>query len=136
SGATTLGDRRERRKGSGRVTQQTTAEKLAELRAKHEEALDPGSERAKAKREAAGNTPPRVRIAELLDPGSFIEMGQLAKAPGNDDNPYGDGVVTGRGTIDGRPVAVYAHDNTVFGGSVGEAFGKKVCAIMDFAIKI
>ena len=63
-------------------------------------------------------------------------MGRLAKMPGNPDNPYGDGVVTGHGTIDGRPVVVYAHDNTVFGGSVGEAFGKKVCAAMDLAIKI
>ena len=55
-----------------------TAEKLAELRVKTEEALDPGSDRAKARRDAAGLTPPRVRIAELLDAGSFVEMGQLA----------------------------------------------------------
>ncbi len=118
------------------MTAKTTAEKLAELRVKTEQAMDPGSERAKARRDAAGQTPPRQRIAELLDAGSFVEMGQLVKAPGNPDNPFGDGVVTGRGTIDGRPVAVYAHDNTVFGGSVGEGFGKKVCAIMDFAIKV
>ncbi|MGI9587738.1 MAG: carboxyl transferase domain-containing protein, partial [Dietzia maris] len=118
------------------MTAKTTAEKLAELRVKTEQAMDPGSERAKARRDAAGQTPPRQRIAELLDAGSFVEMGQLAKAPGSPDNPFGDGVVTGRGTIDGRPVAVYAHDNTVFGGSVGEGFGKKVCAIMDFAIKV
>lgn len=118
------------------MTAKTTAEKLAELRVKTEEALDPGSDRAKARRDAAGLTPPRVRIAELLDAGSFVEMGQLAKAPGDPNNPFGDGVVTGRGTIDGRPVVVYAHDNTVFGGSVGEGFGKKVCAIMDFAIKV
>lgn len=118
------------------MTRKTTAEKLADLRVKLEQSQDPGSERAKAKRAAAGGTPPRQRIAELLDAGSFVEMGQLAKAPGNADNPFGDGVVTGRGTIDGRPVCVYAHDNTVFGGSVGEGFGKKVCAIMDLAIKI
>ncbi|MFL0579136.1 acyl-CoA carboxylase subunit beta [Dietzia sp. 179-F 9C3 NHS] len=118
------------------MSNKTTAEKLADLRVKLEQSQDPGSERAKAKRAAAGGTPPRVRIAELLDAGSFVEMGQLAKAPGNADNPFGDGVVTGRGTIEGRPVCVYAHDNTVFGGSVGEGFGKKVCAIMDLAIKI
>ncbi|HHX86146.1 MAG TPA: acyl-CoA carboxylase subunit beta [Actinomycetales bacterium] len=118
------------------MSNKTTAEKLADLRVKLEESQDPGSERAKAKRAAAGGTPPRQRIAELLDAGSFVEMGQLAKAPGNADNPFGDGVVTGRGTIEGRPVCVYAHDNTVFGGSVGEGFGKKVCAIMDLAIKI
>ena len=118
------------------MTAKTTADKLAELRVKTEQAQDPGSERAKAKRDAAGLTPPRVRISELLDAGSFVEMGQLAKAPGDPNNPYGDGVVTGRGTIDGRPVVVYAHDNTVFGGSVGEGFGKKVCTIMDFALKV
>ena len=116
------------------MTAKTPAEQLAELRIKTEQAMDPGSERAKARRDAEGRTPPRQRIAELLDAGSFIEMGQLAKAPGDPDNPYGDGVVTGHGTIDGRPVVVYAHDNTVFGGSVGEGFGEKVCAIMDFAI--
>ena len=88
------------------MTAKTTAEKLAELRVKTEEALDPGSDRAKARRDAAGLTPPRVRIAELLDAGSFVEMGQLAKAPGDPNNPFGDGVVTGRGTIDGRPVVV------------------------------
>lgn len=114
----------------------TTAEKLADFRAKMAQSEDPGSERSKAKRAALGRTTPRQRIDALLDKGSFVEMGRLAKMPGNPDNPYGDGVVTGHGTIDGRPVVVYAHDNTVFGGSVGEAFGKKVCAAMDLAIKI
>src|SRR5699024_11782360 len=53
------------------ISAKTTAEKLADLRLKIEEAQDPGSERAKAKRDAAGLTPPRVRIDELLDAGSF-----------------------------------------------------------------
>ena len=113
----------------------TTAEKLAELREKHEEALEPGSPKAIARRDEAGRTSPRQRIAELLDPGTFVEIGQLAKSPGNPDNPFGDGVVTGRGLIDGRPVVVFAHDATVFGGSVGEGFGKKVVAAMELAIK-
>jgi len=114
----------------------TTAEKLADLREKQTAALEPGSARAIAKREAEGRSTPRERIDQLLDAGSFVEVGQLVKAPGDPSNPYGDGVVTGRGTVDGRPVCVYAHDNTVFGGSVGEGFGRKVCAIMDLAIKI
>src|SRR5690606_11516914 len=50
--------------------------------------------------------------------------------------PYGDGVVTGYGTIDGRPVAVFAQDFTVFGGSLGEVFGEKIVKVMDLAMKI
>lgn len=114
----------------------TTAEKLADLRERLEQAKNPGSPRAIARREAEGRSTPRERIDALLDAGSFVEVGALAKSPGDPNNPYGDGVVTGHGLIDGRPVVVYAHDSTVFGGSVGEAFGKKVCAVMDLATKI
>ncbi|MBP3088526.1 acyl-CoA carboxylase subunit beta [Corynebacterium sp. sy017] len=114
----------------------TTAEKLADLRARLAQAQDPGSERARAKRDAAGRTSPRQRINRLLDPGSFVEIGALGRTPDEPDAPYSDGVVTGYGRIDGRPVAVYAHDKTVYGGSVGVTFGKKVCEVMDMAIKI
>ncbi|MDO5076733.1 acyl-CoA carboxylase subunit beta [Corynebacterium sp.] len=114
----------------------TTAEKLADLRARLAKAQDPGSERARAKRDAAGLTTPRQRIERLLDPGSFVEIGALGRTPDEKDAPYGDGVVTGYGRIGGRPVAVYAHDKTVYGGSVGVTFGRKVCEVMDMAIKI
>ncbi|MDO4685493.1 MAG: acyl-CoA carboxylase subunit beta [Corynebacterium sp.] len=114
----------------------TTAEKLADLRARLAKAQDPGSERARAKRDAAGLTTPRQRIDRLLDPGSFVEIGALGRTPDDPDAPYGDGVVTGYGRIGGRPVAVYAHDKTVYGGSVGVTFGRKVCEVMDMAIKI
>ena len=114
----------------------TTAEKLADLRARLEQAQDPGSERAREKRDAAGLTSPRQRIDRLLDKGSFVEVGALGRTPDEPDAPYGDGVVTGYGRIGGRPVAVYAHDKTVYGGSVGVTFGRKVCEIMDMAIKI
>lgn len=114
----------------------TTAEKLADLRARLEQAQDPGSERAREKRDAAGLTSPRQRIKRLLDKGSFVEVGALGRTPDEPDAPYGDGVVTGYGRIGGRPVAVYAHDKTVYGGSVGVTFGRKVCEIMDMAIKI
>ncbi|ATQ66286.1 acyl-CoA carboxylase subunit beta [Corynebacterium pseudotuberculosis] len=114
----------------------TTAEKLADLRARLEKAQDPGSERARAKRDEAGFTTPRQRIQRLLDDGSFVEIGALGRTPDEKDAPYGDGVVTGYGCIDGRPVAIYAHDKTVYGGSVGVTFGRKVCEVMDMAIKI
>ena len=114
----------------------TTAGKLADLRERLEKAKDPGSERARAKRDAAGLTSPRQRIDRLLDPGSFVEIGALGKTPGDPEAIYSDGVVTGYGRIDGRPVAIYAHDKTVYGGSVGETFGKKVCEVMDMALKV
>lgn len=115
---------------------ETTASKLADLRERLEKAQDPGSERSRVKRDAAGFTTPRQRIARLLDEGSFVEIGALGRTPDEPDAPYSDGVVTGYGRIDGRPVAVYAHDKTVYGGSVGVTFGRKVCEVMDMAIKI
>ncbi|MCQ4119323.1 acyl-CoA carboxylase subunit beta [Rhodococcus tibetensis] len=114
----------------------TTAELLADLENRLEQSLNPGSARAIARREEKGLPGPRERIRMLLDPGSFIEVGQMARNPGDPNNPYGDGVVTGHGTVDGRPVAVFSHDQTVFGGSVGEMFGRKVASIMDFAARV
>ncbi|WKD59978.1 acyl-CoA carboxylase subunit beta [Corynebacterium caspium] len=114
----------------------TTAEKLADLRARLELAQDPGSERSRKKRDDAGYSTPRERIAALLDEGSFMEVGALAKTPGDPEAIYSDGVVTGYGRIDGRPVVVYAHDKTVYGGSVGVTFGRKVVEVMEMAIRI
>src|ERR1700760_3715028 len=51
------------------------------------------------------------------------------------NRPYGDGVVTGTGTVDGRPVAVFSQDFTVFGGSLGEVYGEKIVKVMDHAMK-
>ena len=90
----------------------TTADKLADLRARLETAQDPGSERSRKRRDDAGRTTPRQRIAALLDEDSFVEIGALARTPGDDKAVYSDGVVTGYGRIDGRPVAIYAHDKT------------------------
>ena len=114
----------------------TTEEKLADLRDRLERAQDPGSERARKRRDDAGQTTPRQRINALLDEGSFVETGALARTPGDDDAVYSDGVVTGYGRIDGRPVAIYAHDKTVYGGSVGVTFGRKVVDVMELAIKV
>ena len=97
---------------------------------------NPAGEQAIAKRAKKGIPSARERIDMLLDPGSFIEVGGLMRQPGDPDALYSDGVVTGHGTVEGRPVAVFSHDQTVFGGSVGEMFGRKVAAIMEFAAKI
>jgi propionyl-CoA carboxylase beta chain len=82
----------------------------------------------------------RERIDALLDDGSFIEFDELARHRATDfgmaaTRPYGDGVVTGYGTIDGRPVAVFSQDFTVNGGSLGEVFGEKILKVMDYALK-
>jgi acetyl-CoA carboxylase carboxyltransferase component len=114
----------------------TTAEKLAELREKLELAKDPGDEKAKARRDKKGIPSARARIYELLDPGSFLEIGALARTPGDPNAFYGDGVVTGHGTIDGRPVGVFSHDQTVFQGSVGEMFGRKVARLMEWVAMV
>jgi propionyl-CoA carboxylase beta chain len=119
----------------------TTAGKLADLRRRVEEVAHAGSQRAVDKQHARGKKTARERIGLLLDEGSFIEMDKYARhrstAFGQDANrPYGDGVVTGYGTIDGRQVCVFAQDFTVFGGSLGEVFGEKIVKVMDLAMKI
>ncbi|MGB3773456.1 MAG: acyl-CoA carboxylase subunit beta [Rhodococcus sp. (in: high G+C Gram-positive bacteria)] len=114
----------------------STAAKLAELRVKLDQAQEPAGDAAIAKRAKKGIPSARERIGMLLDPGSFVEIGALMRTPGKDDAMLGDGVVTGHGTVDGRPVAVFSHDQTVFGGTVGEMFGRKVAHIMEFAADI
>ncbi len=119
----------------------TTAGKIADLDRRLEEAVNAGSQKAIEKQHAKGRQTARERIEMLFDEGSFVELDELARhrstAFGLQRNrPYGDGVVTGYGTVDGRTVAVFAQDFTVFGGSLGEVFGEKIVKIMDFAMKI
>ncbi|MBF6454881.1 acyl-CoA carboxylase subunit beta [Nocardia cyriacigeorgica] len=111
-----------------------TREKLEQLQAILELAEEPAGEAGITKRKQKGIPSARARVRALVDPGSFVEIGALVRQPGSGDAMYGDGVVTGRGRIDGRPVVVIAHDQTVFGGSVGEMFGRKVAAALDFAL--
>ncbi|MBJ7386919.1 MAG: methylmalonyl-CoA carboxyltransferase, partial [Mycolicibacterium sp.] len=118
------------------VRAHTTAEKLAELREKLELAKDPGDEKAKSRRDRKGIPSARARIHALLDPGTFFEIGALAKTPGDPNALFGDGVVTGHGMIDGRPVGVFSHDQTVFQGSVGEMFGRKVAKLMEWVAMV
>lgn len=118
----------------------TTAGKIADLRHRMEEATHAGSARAVEKQHAKGKLTARERIDLLLDEGSFTELDEFARhratAFGIGKNrPYGDGVVTGYGTVDGRPVCVYSQDFTVFGGSLGEVYGEKIVKVMDFALK-
>jgi propionyl-CoA carboxylase beta chain len=118
----------------------TTDGKLADLDRRLHEAVHAGSERAIEKQHAKGKKTARERVLELLDEGSFVELDELARhrstAFGMERNrPYGDGVVTGYGTIDDRQVCVFAQDFTVFGGSLGQVFGEKIVKVMDLAMK-
>jgi propionyl-CoA carboxylase beta chain len=118
----------------------TTAGRLADLHRRSDEAVHAGSARAVQKQHAKGKKTARERIETLLDEGSFTEMDALARhrstSFGQQGNrPYGDGVVTGFGTVDGRGVCVFAQDFTVFGGSLGEVFGEKILKVMDLAVK-
>ncbi len=106
----------------------TTAGKLADLQRRIEEATHAGSERAVEKQHAKGKLTARERIELLLDEDSFVELDEFATHRSTNfglenNRPYGDGVVTGYGTVDGRPVAVFSQDFTVFGGSLGEVYG-------------
>ncbi len=118
----------------------TTAGKLADLEQRLEAAVHAGSERAIEKQHAKGKLTARERVALLLDEGSFVELDELARHRSTNfgmeqNRPYGDGVVTGYGTIDDRPVCVFAQDFTVFGGSLGQVFGEKIVKVMDLAMK-
>src|SRR5690349_20957834 len=117
-----------------------TAGKLADLERRRSEAVHAGSEQAVAKQHERGKLTARERIDRLLDEGSFTEFDELARHRAHDfgieaNRPYGDGVVTGYGTVDGRPVCVFSQDFTVFGGSLGEVYGEKIVKIMDHALK-
>ena len=116
-------------------------EKRERLRALREEAVHAGSAKAVERQHARGKLTARERLDLLLDPGSFTELDQFtrhrAHAFGLQDNrPWGDGVVTGHGTIDGRTVYVFSQDFTVFGGSLGEVFAEKIVKVMDLAQKM
>jgi propionyl-CoA carboxylase beta chain len=118
----------------------TTAGKIADLRSRFQEAVVDAEAAAVAKQHAKGKLTARERIDLLVDTGSFTEMDEYVRhrttAFGMDrSRPYGDSVVTGVGTIHGRPVAVYAQDFSTFGGSLGEVAGEKIIKIMELATR-
>ena len=115
-------------------------ERLAELRRRRERSLEGGGPARVAKIHAKGCLTARERVELLLDSGSFSEIGTFvthrSDAFGMGQRKIvGDGVVAGWGTVGGRLVYVFAQDFTVFGGTMSEANGKKICAIMDLAME-
>ena len=115
----------------------TLEKKIETLKAKHAQALAGGGEARVQKQHEGGKLTARERVAAFLDEGSFEEMDALMvhRTDGVEKIP-GDGVITGFGRVDGRPVAIFAQDFTVFGGSLSEAYAKKICKVMDLAMKV
>ncbi|RSK40321.1 acyl-CoA carboxylase subunit beta [Mangrovimonas spongiae] len=116
-------------------------DKIKDLNNKLAEAHLGGGEKRIAKQHDKKKLTARERVQYLLDEGSFEEIGALVthrtKEFGMDKQQfYGDGVVTGYGTIDGRLVYVFAQDFTVFGGSLSETHAEKICKVMDLAVKV
>jgi len=118
----------------------TTSGKINDLRDRIDEAVNAGSARAIEKQHAKGKKTARERIEMLVDPDSFTEIDEFARHHATNfgmeqNRPYGDGVVIGTATVDGRPIALYSQDFTVFGGSLGEVHADKIVKIADFALK-
>ncbi|MDO5604668.1 MAG: acyl-CoA carboxylase subunit beta [Paracoccus sp. (in: a-proteobacteria)] len=113
---------------------------LGELEQRREAARLGGGQRRIDAQHARGKLTARERIELLLDEGSFEEFDMFVRHRSTDfgmeaDRPYGDGVVTGWGTINGRMVYVFSQDFTVFGGSLSETHAQKICKIMDMALQ-
>lgn len=113
---------------------------LQELERRRDQARLGGGQRRIDAQHARGKLTARERIDLLLDEDSFEEFDMFVAHRSTDfgmqdDRPYGDGVVTGWGTINGRMVYVFSQDFTVFGGSLSETHAQKICKIMDMAMQ-
>ncbi|NMR30349.1 acyl-CoA carboxylase subunit beta [Crystallibacter degradans] len=118
----------------------TTAGKIAEFRRRQAQAMQPSGAEAIEKQHARGKHTARERIELLVDEGSFVEFDALAThrstAFGMEKKkPLGDGVVSGYGTVDGRLVALYSQDFTVYGGSLSQVNGEKIVKVQEFALR-
>lgn len=127
-------------KGNRDMSTQTTKQKLEELVEKEKAMTALGGEKAVAKHKEKGKLTARERLMYLFDPGTFEETDMFVKhrcvnfGMQEVDIPS-EGVVTGHGLVNGRPVCAYAQDFTARAGSLGEMHAKKICKIMDLALK-
>jgi propionyl-CoA carboxylase beta chain len=114
--------------------------KTDELNRRQAAALMGGGQDRIDTQHSKGKLTARERIQLLFDEDSFEEIGMMVIHRTSDfgmdqQQFYGDGVVTGYGTIDGRLVYAYAQDFTVFGGALSETHAEKICRIMDLALE-
>src|SRR6185436_1415676 len=119
---------------------ETFEDRLAQLQELREAAVHSAPEQER-KQHDRGKLTARERVERLLDPGSFTELDTFVRHRTTDfdmqgNRPWGDAVVTGHGTVEGRRVCVFSQDFTVFGGSLGEVVGEKICKVMDLAASI
>lgn len=118
-----------------------TIDKISDLNARKQALEAGGGAKRVAKQHDAGKMTARERLEKLLDENSFVEVDAFVETRAIDFDMQkkkvpGDGVVTGYGTIDGRPVFVSSQDFTVIGGSLGEAHARKIAKVMDMAMKV
>ncbi len=123
------------------ATNEKTRDLLDELRRRNAAAEAGGGPERLARQRKEGKMSARERIDLLLDEGTFEEMDKFVTHHCTDfgmeeQKPLGDGFITGYGRIDGRVVYVFAQDFTVFGGSLSEANARKICKIMDTAMRV
>ncbi len=115
-------------------------DRLDDLRRRRERLLEMGGQERIRRQHEAGKLTARERLDLLLDAGSFVELDPFVSPRSRDfamdraDAPA-DGVVTGHGTIDGRPAYVFSQDFTVLGGSLGEGHAEKICKVQDLAMR-
>ena len=112
-----------------------------ELEKRRAAAMEGGGQQRTDSQHKKGKQTARERLTFLFDPGSFVELNSLVETQSHqlfaDNRNYpGDGVITGYGTINGMPVCASAQDFTVIGGTLGEAHAKKICNIMDMALRL
>src|SRR5699024_4134413 len=117
----------------------TTAGKIADLQDRLAKSRQPAGEDAVRAVHNAGRLTARERVEALLDDGSFVEIDALARHRSKafdleKERPLTDGVVTGHGTIDGRPVYVFSQDATLFDGKIREATGGKIIKVVEGAV--
>lgn len=115
-------------------------DRLADLERRREQVRAGGGEERRRKQREAGKGTARERLAALFDADSFLELDMFVEHRGRDFGldgvvAPGDGVVTGQGTVGGRPVFAFSQDFTVLGGSLGEMHAAKICKVLDLARK-
>ena len=114
--------------------------RILELRKQRAKALEGGGQERIQKQKAKGKLTARERIELLLDPGTFNEIEPFITHQGDEMNLlaekfYGDGVITGYGQISGRTVYLYSQDFTIYGGTLSEMQSRKICRVMDLAVR-
>jgi propionyl-CoA carboxylase beta chain len=123
------------------TTNQKLNERVEELRRRNAAAEEGGGKERLERQRKDGKVSARERIDLLLDEGTFEEVDKFvthhcADFGMEEQKPLGDGFVTGYGRIDGRVVYVFAQDFTVFGGSLSEANARKICKVMETAMRV